>query len=339
MNLFIISCSLFISARYLKVSNSLRHFRLTKYNSLSTNKLVSSPSTTIRRNLSTKDDSAEKSSGHQVSGAATITKEEEELITKFRENQAKAARLSMGVEVRTLIDQSICYGTLSTNSVQYQNYPTGSIVGFELDDDGKPFFIFSTMSAHTKDIVQDEKASLTVLAKDFKGAAEGRVVIIGKIKKVDPSTETEAIAKLRTKYLSRHKDAYWIDFGDFSFFSMYEIVAVRYVGGFAMAGSISPGEYLASKPDPIAPFASPIMKHMNDDHADSTAAMVRHYAGVSCSEAKIVSIDSIGMTVQAKLDIGGGGFAKVRLPFPRPAVERKAIKEVLVEMTNAANSA
>jgi len=81
------------------------------------------------------------------------------------------------------------------------------------------------------------------------------------------------------------------------------------------------------------------MQHMNDDHADSTAAMVRHYVGVSCSEAKIVSIDSIGMTVQAKLEIGGGGFAKVRLPFPQPAVDRKAIKEVLVEMTRAASSA
>ena len=137
MNLFIISCSLFIGARYLRVSNS---FRLSR-NFVFSNKLTSAA--TIRRNLSTKDDNAEKSSGHQVSGAATISKEEEELITKFRENQAKAARLSMGVEVRTLIDQSICYGTLSTNSLQYQNYPTGSIVGFELDDEGKPFFIFS----------------------------------------------------------------------------------------------------------------------------------------------------------------------------------------------------
>lgn len=110
--------------------------------------------------------------------APKLSAEEEELIAKFRENQSKAARLPMGVEVRTLIDQSLCYGTLSTNSVQYPNYPTGSIVGFELDDEGKPFFVFSTMSAHTKDVLKDEKASLTITAKDFKGAAEGRVTLL-----------------------------------------------------------------------------------------------------------------------------------------------------------------
>lgn len=145
-------------------------------------------------------------------GAPQLSAEDEALVKQFRENQAKAPRLPMGVEVRTLIDQSLCYGTLSTNSVQYSGFPTGSIVGFELDDAGKPFFVFSTMSAHTKDVQQDGKVSLTVTAKDFKGAAEGRVVLIGNMKKVDP-TDTETITKLRAKYLSRHKEAYWIDFG------------------------------------------------------------------------------------------------------------------------------
>ena len=74
-------------------------------------------------------------------------------------------------------------------------------------------------------------------------------------------------------------------------------MGVRFVGGFAMAGSVSPADYENAKPDPIAKFASPVMKHMNDDHSDSTAAMVKHYAGLPCSEAEIVSLDSLGMTV------------------------------------------
>jgi len=138
--------------------------------------------------------------------------EDELIIAKFRENQSKAAKLPFSVEVRSLIDQSLCYGTLATNSIQYEGYPTGSIVGFELNDEGNPFFVFSTMSAHTNDIRKDGKASLTITAKDFKGAAEGRVVLIGDVQKVDP-TNTEVIAKLRDKYLARHKEAYWIDFG------------------------------------------------------------------------------------------------------------------------------
>ena len=81
------------------------------------------------------------------------------------------------------------------------------------------------------------------------------------------------------------------------------------------------------------------MKHMNDDHSSSTVAMVTHYAGVPCSEATIVSLDSLGMTVKAKLEVAGGSMSKVRLSFPRPALERKAVKEVLVEMTQASNAA
>lgn len=53
------------------------------------------------------------------------------------------------------------------------------------------------------------------------------------------------------------------------------------------------------------------------------------------SEAKIVSMDKLGMTVTAKLELAGGGMSKVRLPFPSPVTERKAVKEVLVAMTRA----
>ena len=105
-----------------------------------------------------------------------------------------------------------------------------------------------------------------------------------------------------------------------------------------MAGSVTPEEYEAASPDPIAKFAEPVMKHMNDDHSDSTMAMVTHYTGMKCSEASIVSLDSLGMTVKTKLEVAGGGYSKVRLEFPRPATERKMVKDILVEMTKAATS-
>jgi hypothetical protein len=34
---------------------------------------------------------------------------------------------------------------------------------------------------------------------------------------------------------------------------------------------------------------------MNDDHGENTESMVKHYVGIDCSEAKIVSIDSLGI--------------------------------------------
>ena len=47
---------------------------------------------------------------------------------------------------------------------------------------------------------------------------------------------------------------------DFSYFTMNNIHTVRYVGGFAMAGSITGEQYTAAKPDPIAKFAPHVMK-------------------------------------------------------------------------------
>jgi len=115
---------------------------------------------------------------------------------------------------------------------------------------------------------------------------------------------------------------------------------VRYVGGFANAGSVRRADYLAARPDPVSAFSAPVMTHMNDDHADSTAAMVVHYTGMPCSSAEIVQMDRLGMTVKAKLEVAGGGLSRVRLPYPGGEVtDRKAIKEVLVSMTRAAAGA
>lgn len=41
---------------------------------------------------------------------------------------------------------------------------------------------------------------------------------------------------------------------------MQDVKSVRFVGGFAMAGSVTGEQYAAAKADPIAPFATPIMK-------------------------------------------------------------------------------
>eukprot|EP00596_Hydrurales_sp_CCMP1899_P000830 CAMPEP_0119042160 /NCGR_PEP_ID=MMETSP1177-20130426/14415_1 /TAXON_ID=2985 /ORGANISM="Ochromonas sp, Strain CCMP1899" /LENGTH=309 /DNA_ID=CAMNT_0007008759 /DNA_START=152 /DNA_END=1081 /DNA_ORIENTATION=- len=261
-----------------------------------------------------------------------MSAEDEKIVADFRLHQSTAAKLSMADEVRTLIEQSIGYGVISTNSRGYDGYPTGSVVGFALNDDGSPFFVFSTMSAHTTDLLKDGRASLTVMANDFKGAAEGRVVLIADVVKVFDADERE---KLRTKYLARHPGAYWADFGDFSYFKMKDVQTVRFVGGFAMAGSVTGEQYANAVADPIAPFAQPIMKHMNDDHGENTASMVKHYVGIDCTEPMIVSIDSLGMMIKAKLEVAGGGYSKIRLPFPRPALTREDIKTVLVEMTNA----
>jgi hypothetical protein len=131
-----------------------------------------------------------------------------------------------------------------------------------------------------------------------------------------------------------------VDFGDFNWFRMDEITDIRFVGGFARTGSITPEQYFASQPDPIAAFGPAIANHMNEDHMDSTIAMIAHaIPGLDVSEAVITSVDSLGMYVKCTRTPRASDQPqqfKIRLPFPRKAEGRKDVKDLIVEMTRSA---
>lgn len=199
------------------------------------------------------------------------------------------------------------------------------------------------MSSHTQDILADPKCSLTVADKNFKGAADGRVNLMGTCTRIkDP----DDVAKAREIYLAKHPGAFWVNFGDFFWYRL-EVEAIRFVGGFARAGSVSPKEYTEASPDPIMAFGPQIAQHMNDDHMSATVAMVEHYVpglagGNYVKEAVISRVDSLGMDVKITRDPenddrlpGQPQQFKVRLPFPKPLTGRKDVKVAIMEMTQA----
>lgn len=67
------------------------------------------------------------------------------------------------------------------------------MVGFAPDPQGRPVFIFSGMSSHTQDVLVDPRVSLTVASKDFKGAADGRVNLVGTMERVRDEKELEEV--------------------------------------------------------------------------------------------------------------------------------------------------
>lgn len=214
-------------------------------------------------------------------------------------------------------------------------YPGGSVVGFAPDELGRPLFIFSGMSTHTQDILANPKCSVTIASKEFKGAADGRVNLMGTCKLL-PQEEIEAAKEI---YLKKHPGAFWVNFGDFNWFRL-EIEKIRFVGGFARAGSVTPEEYAEAKPDVISAFGSHVAQHMNEDHMESTIAMIANaIPGMDVSEAVITSVDSLGMYVKVTRTPRASDQPqqfKLRLPFPRPAADRKDVKTLIVEMTQAA---
>jgi putative heme iron utilization protein len=80
-------------------------------------------------------------------------------------------------------------------------YPGGSVVGFAPDEEGRPIFVFSGMSSHTVDILADPRCSLTIADKNFKGAADGRVNLMGTCQRLK---DDEEISKAKEIYLQKH---------------------------------------------------------------------------------------------------------------------------------------
>lgn len=247
-------------------------------------------------------------------------------------HQEKAARLPLIEEVRTVLDHSL-RGMLSTFSQKHEGYPSGSMVDFACDAYGSPILAVSSLAVHTKDLLANPKCSLLV-AKDPEDRTDLIITLHGDAISVSEK-DREAI---RTAYLARHPNAFWVDFNDFQFLRI-EPQAVRYVVGVATAslgsGEFTKEEYRAAEVDPIYQFSKPIASHMNRDHAEDTKLIVQHSTSIPVDFAQMLDVDSLGFYVKAGCK---GDTFKLRVPFPRCAADRKDVKTLIVEMLQAAKA-
>jgi len=218
-------------------------------------------------------------------------------------------------------------GTLSTLSRKHPGQPFGSVMPYSLDAQGRPLFLISTMAMHTQNLQADPRASLLVTQPSWTGdpLAAGRVTLMGEAR---PLTEADA-ALARQAYLARHSNAaYWVDFGDFSFYRL-EIADIYFVGGFAAMDWVSAKDYLDAQPDPLADAAAGIIEHMNGDHADALVTFARVLAGTESDEAVMISVDRLGFKLRLK---SGPRLSGARIPFPREVTTTEQCRAVLIEM-------
>ncbi|XP_034694494.1 uncharacterized protein LOC117920907 isoform X2 [Vitis riparia] len=216
---------------------------------------------------------------------------------------------------------------------KYEGYPSGSMVDFACDQDGYPILAVSSLANHTKDLLANTKCSLLV-AKDPEDKTDLLITVHGDAVPVSEEDKGD----IRTAYLTRHPNAFWVDFGDFQFMRI-EPKVVRYVSGIATAllgtEEFTKEAYTAAKVDPIAQFSKPVASHMNRDHAEDTKLIVQHVTSILVDSAYMLDLDSLGFYVKATYR---GNTFKLRIPFPRRAEDRKDVKTLVVEMLQAANS-
>jgi len=271
----------------------------------------------------------QRRAGHQVKGMGEVDPETAARQQRIREHQEGCQRLSWPEEIKTLMAQPKGFAVLSTISKkgETEGFPVGSIVGFATDEKGRPIFCFSGMSSHTGNVVKDSRASLCVTEQDFRGAADARVVLTGKVTAV-AKDEQDAV---REQYLAKHPGAYWVNFGDFTMFRMDEVLDVAFVGGFARAGGITVQEYYDAEVDPCLAFSAPVMTHMNDDHEESIKSYVQYLVGAGeVDGAKMKRLDRYGFDCRV---MSGGQEGVLRVPFPEPVTERKDIKTAIMQLS------
>ena len=225
----------------------------------------------------------------------------------------KKASATTAREAR-LIARAALKGALATNRragrASAKGQPYVSKVGVATDCGGAPLFLFSTLAAHTQDLLSDPRASLlleapTTAENPLEGA---RCTLVGRVDKL-LGPESEAA---REAYLQRHPGAaLYAGFGDFALWRMH-IDKVHYVGGFGRAKWVKSTEYL-SEATGLAAGQERILESLNGPKRDDLRAVLSSVLGRSARGLKALSIDADGLAL-----IGAKG-GQTRIDFLSPA--------------------
>ena len=145
-------------------------------------------------------------------------------------------------EVNKLTKQLNGYGYLSTLGYinKLKGIPQTSLVGFCIDENKFPLLSMANISMHYRNIKKNNSVSLLITEPTIQFATQKRVLFTGKLNEI-PNDEFDYYKEMYKKY---HTNAYWIDYIDFNFYKMDEILQIFYVGGFSSATQISISKYL-----------------------------------------------------------------------------------------------
>lgn len=225
--------------------------------------------------------------------------------------------------------RSIRAGALATLS--QDGFPFASLVNVATDFDGSPLLLMSSLSAHTRHLDAEPRASV-LLSEGGKGdpLAHPRLTVTGHARRVADEAQR---ARVKARFLARHpKSALYADFGDFAFWRL-DVVRAHLTGGFARAASFEAAQVLTdlAGAGELLDIESSAIEHMNADHSEA----LRLYAVKLCGEPdgrwRATGVDPDGM------DLAHGDLA-ARLAFPARVTGGESLRRTLGELGVAARA-
>jgi putative heme iron utilization protein len=174
-------------------------------------------------------------------------------------------------------------------------FPSASRALVGTDIDGVPVILVSALSAHTKALSRDPRASL-LAGEPGKGdpLAYPRLTVQCLAEKVDRATPPHE--RIRARFINRHpKAALYFDFPDFCFFRLRPASA-SLNGGFGRAYVLPGGDLEIRSPanEAIAAAADLIMGDLQGRRAEITAAIAGRFKGDIKDDWRICGIDASG---------------------------------------------
>lgn len=220
-------------------------------------------------------------------------------------------------------------GVLSTLSSRLQGHPFGSVVPYIVLPDGRLALYISDLAEHTKNLLADARAALTVFEPDDLKAdpqAGARLTLAVSAQRLS-AAEAGAVAARYEAYFP--KAAGYRNAHDFAYFVL-TVERARYIGGFGDIHWLEP-EHLALA-HPYADDEPGIVAHMNEDHADALVAYWRHATGVAPPEPPVLlGLDPQGLDLRA-------GTALARLSFDAPALTPAEVRPAVIALLDRARA-
>ncbi|MXN63490.1 DUF2470 domain-containing protein [Stappia sp. GBMRC 2046] len=211
--------------------------------------------------------------------------------------------------------------------------PFVSRVACATDIDGSPLILISTLSAHTRGLIEYPVCSL-MFGEPGKGdpLAHPRVTVIGQAERLERGSADEGLA--RERYLARQPKAkLYADFGDFALYRI-RVERASLNGGFGKAFELVRDDIMVAA-DRLGGFAemeAGAVAHMNEDHADAIALYARTFG--KADEAAgwaMTGLDPDGFDLMA-------GDRVLRIDFDPPLSSVDDVRPRLVEMAKQARA-
>lgn len=216
-------------------------------------------------------------------------------------------------------------GVLSTWSLAMPGFPFGSLAPFAMTLEGRPLLYVSRLAEHTRNLLADARACLTVSdAGTAPAQALGRASVIAEARQ---ASEAEHAALADRFFALFPEQREYESLGDFGFWWL-EPARVRWIGGFGEIAWIERGDWLLPSPE-WQHGEGGIVAHMNGDHGDALAAMARRVFTGTTGDVSMLACDAEGFHLRV------AGVVR-RIAFDRRCQTADEVRAEMVRLTREA---